>query len=137
MSINLADFWQLNFEVCNAKNTTNSLNYTNRNYELNNKSIFPKISYYYSNEVYISVFYELKNKENQLGDLETLKLQKIGFQTNYANSDTYVLKAEINLFKNKFTGNYNSPAGYQMLEGLQPGNNYTWSLLFSEKLILF
>ena len=133
----LGDFWQLNFELSNSKNTTNSLNYANRNYELHNSSIFPKISYYYNDNVYFEVFYELKNKENQLGDLETLQQQKIGFQTNYANDENYLLKAEINLFKNNFTGNNNSPVGYQMLEGLQPGNNYTWSLLFYKKLNSF
>ncbi|SFS65531.1 hypothetical protein [Lutibacter maritimus] len=133
----LGNFWQLNFEVSNAKNTTNSLNYVNRNYKLNNNSIFPKISYYYTDNVFVSIFYEFKNKENKLGDFETLKLQNIGFQTNYANGENYLLKAEINLFKNKFTGNNNSPVGYQMLEGLQPGNNYTWSLLFYKKLNSF
>jgi hypothetical protein len=47
------------------------------------------------------------------------------------------VKAEFNLFNNNFTGNSNSPVAYQMLEGLQPGKNYTWTLLFQRKLFSF
>ena len=38
------------------------------------------------------------------------------------------------MFLNDFDGDQNTPVGYQMLEGLQPGNNYTWNLLFNQKL---
>ena len=38
---------------------------------------------------------------------------------------------------NDFSGDANSPAGYQMLEGLQEGTNYTWSLLWNQKLNAF
>ncbi|NQY01457.1 MAG: hypothetical protein HRT70_10120, partial [Flavobacteriaceae bacterium] len=40
-------------------------------------------------------------------------------------------------FFNDFSGDANSPAGYQMLEGLQEGTNYTWSLLWNQKLNAF
>jgi hypothetical protein len=41
------------------------------------------------------------------------------------------------VFLNDFTGNANTPVAYQMLEGLQNGKNYTWSLLFNQKLNSF
>ena len=41
------------------------------------------------------------------------------------------------MFSNTFTGNANSPVGYQMLEGLQSGKNLTWSLLAQKKLTKF
>ena len=133
----LGEFWQFNFNINNAKNTSNSLNYTNRNYELDNSTIHPKLSYYYSKNTFFSFLYELKNKENKLGGLETLKLEKLGIAVNYANGLKSILKTEINIFNNKFEGLNNSPAAYQMLEGLQPGKNYTWSLLFQRKLNSF
>jgi hypothetical protein len=36
---------------------------------------------------------------------------------------------ENSLYENKFTGNSLSPVAFQMLEGLQPGQNLTWRLL--------
>lgn len=130
-------FWQFNFVISSSKNTTNSLNYTNRSYRLNNASFYPKLSYYYNKETYFSLLYELKNKENKLGGLETLELQKLGVSVHYANGLKNLLKAELNLFNNNFKGANNSPVAYQMLEGLQPGKNYTWSLLFQKKLNSF
>lgn len=133
----LGEFWLFNFNLNNSKNTSNSLNYTNRNYELCNYMVYPKLSYYYNKNTYFSIFYEFKNKENKLDGFETLKLQKLGITINYANNLKSLLKTEVNIFKNKFEGINNSPVAYQMLEGLQPGKNYTWSLLFQRKLNSF
>ncbi len=133
----LGEFWLFNFNINSSKNTSNSANYTNRNYELSNYSLFPKLSYYYNKNTYFSFFYEFKNKENKLGSFETLKLQKLGIAINYANNLKSLLKMEVNIFNNTFEGINNSPVAYQMLEGLQPGKNYTWSLLFQRKLNSF
>ena len=51
-------------------------------------------------------------------------------ELNYSKSEKNTIKADFNYFNNTFVGNSYSPVGYQMLEGLQPGKNYTWSLLF-------
>ncbi|REE80866.1 hypothetical protein BX611_2524 [Lutibacter oceani] len=133
----LGAFWQLNFDLGNSKNNSLSVNYSNRNYQLNNNSILSKLSYYYNNSSYFSLIYEIKNKENKIGDFETLKTQKIGFEANYSANPKNLIKTEINLFKNDFNGENNSPVAYQMLEGLQSGKNYTWSLLFYRKINSF
>ena len=44
------------------------------------------------------------------------------------------VSGEFNYFSNDFEGNANSPVAYQMLEGLQPGKNFTWTLLAQKKL---
>jgi len=44
------------------------------------------------------------------------------------------ITGEFNYFDNDFTGNAFSPVGYQLLNGLQPGDNYTWSVLAQKKL---
>lgn len=133
----IAKIWLFNFDTSISKNGLNSLNFSNRNYNINNTSIFPKLSYFFGKTSNVAVFYQHKNKENTIGDLETLKLSKIGVSANYINNEKSIIKAEINLFNNKFNGNSNSPVAYQMLEGLQPGKNYTWSLLFQRRLFSF
>jgi len=54
-----------------------------------------------------------------------------------SNSQKSAITAEVNYFSNKFEGNPNSPVGYQMMEGLQPGKNFTWTLLAQKKLTKF
>ncbi len=133
----IGDFWQLNFDISQATNKTASLNYDNRNYKLNTKSLFPKISYYYNTSTYFSLYFETKKKENQIEDFETLTSNKLGVEINYANNSKNLLKASVDLFNNNFEGSSNTPIAYQMLEGLQPGKNYTWSLLFYKKINSF
>jgi hypothetical protein len=130
----LGDFWQLNFSASTSQNTTTSLNYSSRNFNLKNEFVNPSFSYYYNDKTYFSFYVELKNKQNSIGELETLKQQKIGASFNFSKNENSLLKADFNLFKNDFIGNAYSPVAYQMLEGLQPGNNYTWSLLFTKKI---
>ncbi|SDX98876.1 hypothetical protein SAMN05444411_11362 [Lutibacter oricola] len=133
----IGSFWQFNFSGSNSNNSTESENFSNRNYVLENSSINPKLSYYYNKDMYFSVYYELKDKKNTIGDLETLKQNKLGTELNFSHKEKSLIKADFNYFKNNFTGNANSPVAYQMLEGLQPGKNYTWSLLYHKKINSF
>jgi hypothetical protein len=133
----MGEFWLFSFNGNQTKNKTNSLNYINRNFQLKNYTIAPKLSYYYNRNTYFSMFYEFKNKENLIQGLEALKLHKFGLEFNSANNLKNTLKITLNLFNNKFIGNSNSPVGYQMLEGLQAGKNYTWSFLFYRKINSF
>jgi hypothetical protein len=133
----IGDFWQLNLDMSNVKNNTNSLNFTNRNFKLTNVTLQPKLSYYYTKNSYFSVFFEHKTKENSIGNLELLNATTFGGILNYISTAKNSLKAEFNFFKNNFEGTVNSPVAYQMLEGLQPGKNYTWTFLFQRKLNSF
>ena len=47
------------------------------------------------------------------------------------------MTGEFNFYQNAYEGNPNTPVAYQMLEGLQPGKNFTWSLLAQKKLTKF
>ena len=60
-----------------------------------------------------------------------------GLSFTYNNAQKVALTGELNFFQNKFDGNANTPVAYQMLEGLQPGKNFTWSLLAQKKLTKF
>ena len=69
--------------------------------------------------------------------METLKQNNYGVSFTYNNVQKIALTGELNLFQNEFEGNSNTPVAYQMLEGLQPGKNFTWSLLAQKKLTKF
>jgi hypothetical protein len=133
----ISKFWLLNISANSSANTTESQNFTNRNFKINSTTFNPKISYYYNTENFLSVFYELKNKENKIGDLEQLTLNNIGANANLKTNKNLLIQTEINFFNNNFRGNAISPTAYQMLEGLQPGKNYTWSVLLQHKLNSF
>ena len=111
-----------------------SENYGSKNYLINNISINPRIGYLFSQNARIELFYEWKDKKNIQGDLETLAQHRVGTAFNWSTSQKFTLNGEFSFYNNKFNGNPLSAVAYQMLEGLQPGKNITWRLLFQRNL---
>jgi hypothetical protein len=133
----MGSFWLVDAEAGISENTSQSVSYANRNYQLENITIRPKISYLYNKNTRLEVFYTYKNKENQIRDMETLQMHNFGVNFQYANKDKFAVNANANLYFNEFNGNTNSPVAYQMLEGLQPGTNLTWLLGVQKRLTSF
>jgi hypothetical protein len=133
----VAIFWLINLMGKTSNNTLETENFINRNYEIETKEVEPKISFLYNENNRFSVFYHYKNKQNRLENFEVLQQQKIGVDYFYISKKKNQISANVNVFLNDFTGNSNTPVAYQMLEGLQAGKNYTWSLLFNQKLNSF
>ena len=132
-----ADFWLLDLMGKISKNALQTENFNTRNYIIEGKEIEPKISFLYNQNNRLTAFYHYKNKENSLQDFEELKQQKFGLEYYYLSNKKNQITANVNVFLNDFRGNTNTPVAYQMLEGLQAGKNYTWSLLFNRKLNSF
>ncbi len=132
----LNDFWLANLTGISSVTESLSENFTNRNYEINAYGIHPKLSYLFNQNSRFSVFYEYETKENTLGE-EALQQQRMGVSFAYANAQKISLNGEFSFFKNDFEGSSFSPVGYQLLEGLQPGNNFTWNLLAQQRITQF
>jgi|TARA_B110000881_G_C18597543_1_gene532548 hypothetical protein len=132
-----AHFWLLDLMVKLSENDLKTENFNSRNYEISAKEIQPKISFSYNKDHRFSAFYHFKNKVNNLQDFETLKQQKFGLDYFYISKKKNQISANATVLLNDFSGNINTPVAYQMLEGLQPGKNYTWNLLYSQKLNAF
>jgi hypothetical protein len=126
--------WLFNIDV--SENESNSFSdiFTSRNFKLNSYSLAPKISYLFSNNKSLSLFFEYKNKENIINDKESLKQQRIGLSFNYSSDKKITINGEFSLYNNGFIGNPVTPVAFQMLEGLQAGKNSTWRLLLQKNL---
>lgn len=114
-----------------------SENFPDRNFDIKGYQLAPKISYLFTKSTSWDIFYELQNKENQIGTLETLLQNRFGTSFTYAGQNKLTMNGEISFYQNKFIGNEFSSVGFQMLEGLQTGQNLTWRLLIQKKLTNF
>ncbi|MFC6875675.1 hypothetical protein [Flavobacterium myungsuense] len=112
-------------------------NFAFRNYTISGYQVAPKISYLFSRNASWDLFCEFQNKENKIGKSEKLQQTRIGTSFNYASEKRLTLNGEFSLYENKFNGSELSAAGFQMLEGLQPGQNTTWRLLIQKSLTQF
>ncbi len=130
----IRESWLLNLKGAMGDNESLSENFASRNYRLDTYELNPKISYLLNGQTRFDLFYEFANQDNKLGDLEKLKQQTLGFSFAYTNAEKISINGEINYIDNNFEGSPFSPVAYQMLEGLQPGTNFTWRMLFQKRI---
>lgn len=130
----IAKTWLLGFTAKTANSSLSVSDYIARNYTIDSYFVSPKLSYIFSQNASLDVFVEQQNKKNQLGDLEQLKQTRIGSSFSYSGEKKVTLTGEYSYYNNSFSGNAFTPAAFQMLEGLQPGQNSTWRLLAQKNL---
>ena len=126
--------WLLIAKGASGTNQSISENFQARNYALETFEVNPKISYLLNSQTRFDIFYNSTSKENTINGLEELNQQRLGASFAYANAEKISINGEFSFIENGFSGNAFSPVAYQMLEGLQPGNNYTWRLLFQKRI---
>lgn len=132
-----AESWLLNLKSSLEKNESLSENFATRNYKIEETRLQPKLSYLFNENARFDVFYQYTSKYNTIGEMETLLQNNFGVSFTYNNAQKVALTGEVNFFDNTFEGNANTPVSYQILEGLQPGKNFTWTLLAQKKLTTF
>ena len=132
----IGESWLFNTTGMYAENESLSENFSNRNFNIKNRSAQPKLSYLFSENAQFDVFYKFSSQQNLLA-FETLEQQNYGVSFIYNKAQKLSLNGAFNYFNNAFSGNPNSPVAYQMLEGLQPGSNFTWNLLLQKKITKF
>ena len=126
--------WLMNVKSSIGSNESISDSFESRNYLINSYEVNPKVSYLLNRQTRFDVFYQFASKTNSLGELESLDQQNLGFSFSYANTENISINGEFNYIDNDFTGSPFSPVAYQILEGLQPGVNFTWRLLFQKRI---
>ena len=129
--------WLLNLQTNLDKNRSASENFSSKNYQLNETLLNPKLSYLLDDNKRFDVYYQYQKKDNSIGDLEQLTQEKYGVSFTLTQNQKAAITGEFNYFSNDFSGNANTPVAYQMMEGLQPGTNFTWSLIAQKKLTKF
>lgn len=133
----IEETWLITLFSAFENNESDNQNFSNRNYNFNETRLNPKLSYLFNDNSSFDMFYQYTNKNNIIGRLEALKQQQYGMSFTLASSQKSAINGEFNYFLNNFSGSTNTPVAYQILEGLQPGKNFTWSLLMQKKLTAF
>ena len=126
--------WVYNLQATTGTNGSASENFATRNFTLSQQEVAPKVSYLVSPQTRFDFTYTLAQKENELGDRERLSQNRLILGFLHTNSDKFSVNGELSYINNNFEGSTFSPVAFQILEGLQPGTNFTWQLLFQKKI---
>ena len=114
-----------------------SENFENRNFRLEGYGFAPKLSYLLSGNTRFDAFAEYKIQENVLEGQERLDQRKLGTSFTFNKGQEYTINGEFTYILNDFEGQAFSPVAFQMMEGLQPNNNFTWTLFVQKKITKF
>ena len=119
----------LNFSLNQGnKNYTSEL-FAQRNYRINYFELLPELNYQFNTDLRLT-FAGVYGSQSNADEFGGEKNQNVTFttETRYNVLKKGVLTGKVSYINNKFTGESNSTIGYEMLSGLQIGNNYTWGL---------
>ncbi len=133
----LGESWLVTVNAQTGFNASISENFENRNFKIDAQLFRPQLSYFFDTSNRLDLFYETQNKQNALNDTASLLQQNVGITWSFTKAQAFAINGQCKYVKNEFEGQAFSPVGFQMLEGLQPGNNLTWNLLFQKNINSF
>ena len=126
-------YWLIDLHGALSSLQNTSQNFEERNYLIETKDLRSKLTFKQTQTTNFTLNYDyvVKN-ENLLG--AHLTAHKLGSSFQFSHPKKGALVSDFNFYKNNFKGDPNRASSYQMLDGLQPGNNYVWNVVFQKKL---
>ncbi|MDB4682967.1 hypothetical protein OAE89_02750, partial [Crocinitomicaceae bacterium] len=101
-----------------------------RDYSIDYQWLKSTLSYQPSTNFRLTLETRGVTKENVIegGTGETCQIIDIGSTFKYNQTDKGSLQGEFKVLRIDYDGNVNSATGFEMLEALRPGINYTWTI---------
>jgi hypothetical protein len=109
--------------------------FSTNNYKIKFYEAAPEFSYQFNSNFKTTLSGALGMQQNakEYGEEHTLNF-RVSSEVKYNLLKKGVFSARLNSINNQFNGKSNSSVGYEMLDGLQPGNNLTWSVGFQRTI---
>ena len=133
----IRESWLLGFGLKDSKTVSLTENSVSQDYKIDAFDLNPRLSYLFGNQSNVYLDYALVNKKNESVLKEALVQQKLSVGLRITTKEKGTFTSSFDWYENDFTGDAFSSIGYQLLEGLQPGTNFTWKLLGQKKITKF
>jgi hypothetical protein len=106
---------------------------TAQNYRLKGFELGPEVSFQPNGNHRITGSFQWAKKNNLTGEEQT-RLLKSGIEYRLNSKSNRTINTTFRVTNIVHQGNAQSPAAYELLEGLLPGRNLTWGLNLQQKL---
>lgn len=125
---NILARYSLNLEFKITEKNSSNQSASDRNYNLDAYSMSPEFAIQFDASWRVAFIYKYQFIENQLIGAERSIQNKLGAELKYNSGGKTSLTANTNYINNNFMGNQNSAISYEILEALQDGRNFTWTM---------
>ncbi len=136
LRFNPSRLYNLKFRMGKGNKTTFSDFLPDRNYLIQSRKINPEAAWQPGIHHRFTVQYVYEHRENVAEEVQSEKAISNEFQFDYrfSKASSSVMNARVSFINIDFEGVANSPAGYELLNALNPGKNVTWSLVWQQKI---
>lgn len=101
--------------------------FNEKNYRITFLEVLPEVNYQFNNNMRLSFTGAVTKQNNQINSEEESTNYRIGSDIRYNILRKGTINSGINLVRNEFKGMPNTSLAFEMLEGLQTGNNMLWT----------
>jgi len=109
--------------------------FTDRNYDIRYYTVEPELTYLYQNKFRASLLYKLTQSKNLIGEQnETSVTHDITTELRYNIVNKSTINGKVTYAMVNYEGGVNDAIQFAMLQGLQNGSNYFWSVSFDRNL---
>jgi len=132
---NTSNQWMVEAEAETGTSASASDLLTGRNFRITERSTAPKLTWQPGTRMRGTLRFKYSDKRNstELGG-EEAAIRDLGAEFRFTAVDKGAVQVNANLVDIGFDGAVDSPLGTEMLNGLKPGTNVTWSLTVQRKL---
>ncbi len=139
---NLTDYLTFRSQLRSGDRINRSFTPT-QNYHIDYSVVGPELTYIYQQDFRVTLNYEWSLKENVFPykealnyEKETMRSHDVGTELRFTQSSADDISAEFNYVIIDFLPKkqVNSSAAFNMLKGLQPGNNMVWNVTWERQL---
>ncbi|UZR95882.1 hypothetical protein [Chondrinema litorale] len=126
-----------NFEIGTSEKSSFSDFLLNQNYHLTQYFVKPSVGLQPGRKLKLTLYYYYKLKEapNTTEEIDYEgTLHELSLAVRSSGLQQQNINASVKASRFSFNGNENSALGYEMLEGLRNGQNFTWQVNFVKKL---
>ncbi|MEM8895895.1 MAG: hypothetical protein AAGC88_15035, partial [Bacteroidota bacterium] len=126
---------QLGYEYGDRQNTSDVQ--ANRNYLIDFQNVAPQLVWQPSPQFRLLGSYEYRDRQS-IGienEGEFSEINEFRGELRWAKAIQRTVSATFRVVDIAFEGEENSPIGYELLEALRPGTNYTWNLQWQQRIL--
>lgn len=140
LRVNLLKNLNAEAAVINGERRQQADLFFSRNYLIQQWEFTPQLNWTATNQIRARLRYAYRDKQNLQANVdpafvaEVLKNQELTSEINLNFAGSSSLQLQFSWISNQFVGITNSPAAFEMLQGLQAGNNQLWGIQLFHKL---
>ncbi len=125
---------QFRVGLSNIEKQNTSDNFVSRNFSISQIINSYSLAYQPSDKLIFTGSFAFDNQTGMADTDISLNATDAGLNLTYNLANSISLQTQLNYIINRFEGSSNNPAAFEMLKGLQPGQNGTWNVVLQKTI---